>query len=69
MNDDELKGKGENLKGRIKQAGGALTGNKKMEASGAMDRAKGAVKEKLGEVKRKLDNATSPDDTDKERDE
>ncbi len=52
MNDDELKGKGENLKGRVKQAAGSVSGDKKLEAEGLVDRAKGAVKEKIGEVKR-----------------
>ena len=51
---NEGKGKLENLKGRVKQAVGAATGNKKMEAEGAAERVKGAVEEKVGEAKRKL---------------
>jgi uncharacterized protein YjbJ (UPF0337 family) len=54
MNNDELKGKAENLKGRVKEAGGALTGNKKTEAEGMAERAKGAAREKIGEIKRDL---------------
>jgi uncharacterized protein YjbJ (UPF0337 family) len=57
MHDDELKGKAENLKGRVKQAAGSLTGDKKLEAEGAAERVKGAAQEKVGEVKRKLDEA------------
>ena len=34
MNKDELKGKMENLKGRVKEATGALTGNKGKQAEG-----------------------------------
>ena len=54
MNKDELKGKAENLKGRAKEAAGALTGNKQTEAEGMAERAKGAVREKIGEVKREI---------------
>ena len=54
MNKDQIKGKATNLKGRAKEAVGALTGNKTTEAKGALDRAKGALREKVGEVKRDL---------------
>jgi uncharacterized protein YjbJ (UPF0337 family) len=54
-NDDELNGKGKNLKGRVKQAAGALTGNKKVEAEGAADRVAGAAQEAVGRAKKKLD--------------
>lgn len=64
---DELKGKLENLKGRAKQAAGSLSGDKSLEAEGAIERAKGAVQEKVGEAKRKLEekraeNAEDEDD-------
>ena len=70
---DEVKGKMENMKGRVKQAAGAVTGNKEMEAEGAFDRAKGAVQEKVGEVKRKLkddpdDKVKEDEDEDEEKD-
>ena len=54
---DELKGKAENLKGRVKQAAGSLTGDKKLEAEGAVERVKGAAEEKVGEAKRKVKEA------------
>jgi uncharacterized protein YjbJ (UPF0337 family) len=54
---DEVKGKAENLKGRVKQAAGSLSGDKKLEAEGAVDRARGAAQEKVGEAKRKLNDA------------
>jgi uncharacterized protein YjbJ (UPF0337 family) len=62
MSDEEIKGKAENLKGRVKQAAGSLTGDKKLEAEGAVDRVKGAAREKVGEGKRKLDEAITDDD-------
>lgn len=54
MNDDELKGKAENLKGRAKEAVGAITGNKQTQADGLADRLKGAGREKIGQIKRDL---------------
>jgi uncharacterized protein YjbJ (UPF0337 family) len=53
-NEDEVKGKLENLKGRAKEAAGAITGDKKLEAEGAVDRVKGAAREKVGEIERKI---------------
>jgi uncharacterized protein YjbJ (UPF0337 family) len=64
MNKDELKGKVENLKGRAKEAGGALTGNKKTEAEGVAERGKGAVREKVGEIKRDLGSEDIEDSDD-----
>ena len=54
MNKDQAKGKAENLKGRMKEAAGALTGNKKTQAEGLADRAHGAAREKIGEAKHAL---------------
>ena len=53
----EIKGKAENLKGRVKQAAGAVTGDKETEAEGAVERAAGAAREMAGKAKRKLENA------------
>jgi hypothetical protein len=38
MNRNELEGKKENVKGRVKEAVGSLTGNKKLESKGANER-------------------------------
>ena len=53
MNKDEFKGKVDNFMGRVKEAVGALTGDKRAEADGAADRIKGAAQEKVGDLKRK----------------
>jgi uncharacterized protein YjbJ (UPF0337 family) len=69
---DEMKGKLENMKGRVKQAAGSLSGDKKLEAEGAVDRVSGAAKEKVEEIKRKLDekrNKANDEDEDEEKDE
>jgi uncharacterized protein YjbJ (UPF0337 family) len=64
MNRDELKGKAENLKGRVKEAFSALTGDKKKQAEGTFERAHGAAEEKIAEVKRNLSSepASDPDE-------
>jgi len=51
MNKDELKGKAENLKDRVKEAIGSLTGDKHKEGGGLIDRVRGTVREKLGKGK------------------
>jgi uncharacterized protein YjbJ (UPF0337 family) len=51
MNKDQVKGKAENLKGRVKEAVGALTGNKHRQADGLIDRVEGAAREKVGQAR------------------
>ena len=57
MNRDELEGKKENLKGRVKEAAGVLTGNKDLEVEGGDERAGGAAQEELGQARRKVGEA------------
>jgi len=52
----QASGKGQNIKGRVKEAFGAVTGNKETEAEGVADRVAGAAREKFAEVKRDLSN-------------
>ncbi|HEY7375750.1 MAG TPA: CsbD family protein [Polyangia bacterium] len=54
MNKDELKGKAENLKGRVKEAAGSLFGDKKKEGEGFIERVRGAVREKMGKAKEEV---------------
>jgi uncharacterized protein YjbJ (UPF0337 family) len=61
-NRDEAEGKLDNLKGRVKQAAGSLTGNKKLEAEGVADRAKGAAQEKVGQAERKVSERLDDDE-------
>lgn len=51
MNRDQKEGRVENVKGRVKQAAGIITGNKDKESEGASERAGGAVKKALGDLK------------------
>jgi len=51
MNKDQLKGKAENIKGRVKEAAGALTGNKHTEAEGLVERVEGAARDKVAQTR------------------
>jgi uncharacterized protein YjbJ (UPF0337 family) len=51
MNKDQKDGTGEDIKGRVKQAAGIVTGNKDQESEGASERAAGAVKKAVGDLK------------------
>ena len=50
-------GKSDEVKGRVKQAAGVLTGDEKLEREGKLDRAAGNVKEKVAKVVDKLKQA------------
>ena len=54
MNRDEIAGKKENFKGRLKQATGVLTGNEELESEGKSERSEGALREKGGRFRRKV---------------
>jgi uncharacterized protein YjbJ (UPF0337 family) len=47
-NEDRLEGAADKAKGRMKDAGGALTGDRDLQAEGRGDQAKGTLKEKKG---------------------
>ena len=53
----DVEGKADELKGRVKEAAGDLTGDRDLKNEGKVDRAAGAVKDKLGVVKDKLEDA------------
>ena len=48
--------KTDQAKGRVKEAAGALTGDKDLESEGKADRAAGEIKEKIGDVKDKVED-------------
>jgi uncharacterized protein YjbJ (UPF0337 family) len=57
MNRDELDGKKEQLKGKMKQAAGDLTDNDRLHDEGVADEAAGDVKEGFGRGRRKVGEA------------
>ena len=50
-------GKSDELMGRVKEAAGALTGNKKLKREGKADQAVGKVKQNVKKVVDKVKNA------------
>lgn len=57
MNRDELDGKGEQLKGKVKQAAGDLTDDEQLHDEGVADEAAGEVQEGFGRGRRKVGEA------------
>jgi uncharacterized protein YjbJ (UPF0337 family) len=48
-------------KGRIKEAGGALSGDDSLKREGKVDRASGKVKDTVGDISDKAKDAVNPD--------
>jgi uncharacterized protein YjbJ (UPF0337 family) len=57
MNKDELSGKAEKLKGKVKQATGDLTDDERLHDEGVADEAAGEVQEGFGRGRRKVGEA------------
>ena len=57
MNRDEIEGKVESVKGKIKQAAGDLTDDPDLHDEGVVDEAAGDTQEAFGRAKRKVGEA------------
>jgi uncharacterized protein YjbJ (UPF0337 family) len=57
MNRDELEGKAEQIKGKLKKAAGDLTDDEPLHDEGTADEAAGAVQEGFGRARRKVGQA------------
>ena len=57
MNRDELDGKADKIKGKIKQAAGDLTDDEQLHDEGVVDEAAGEVQEGFGRGRRKVGEA------------
>jgi uncharacterized protein YjbJ (UPF0337 family) len=55
--EDEIKGKGKQVKGTMKEKVGRFTGNRRLEDEGAGDRAAGKVQETFGRARRRVGEA------------
>lgn len=51
MHKDEIKGAAKEARGHVKDAVGKMTGDDKLRADGAMDKAEGKVQKAAGELK------------------
>jgi uncharacterized protein YjbJ (UPF0337 family) len=56
-NKDEVKGKTDRVKGRVKESVGKASGNARLRNEGVADQAGGAVQEGFGKGRRKVGNA------------
>lgn len=54
LNDDELRGKANQIKGRVKDAVGKATGDERLRDEGAADEVSGKVQETFGKARRKV---------------
>jgi uncharacterized protein YjbJ (UPF0337 family) len=54
---EQVGGKMDNLKGKIKEGAGKLTGDRDLEAEGEVDQAKGNIRDNMGRGARKLGDA------------
>ena len=54
MDNDRIKGMGDQAKGTLKDAAGKITGDSKLQAEGKMDKAKGKAENAVGGVKDSL---------------
>lgn len=57
MNRDELNGKGDQIKGKAKQAWGDITNNERLRDEGVVDETAGHVEEGFGKARRKVGDA------------
>jgi uncharacterized protein YjbJ (UPF0337 family) len=57
MNRDELEGKAEQVKGKVKKAVGDLTDDERLHDEGTADEAAGDVQEGFGRARRKVGEA------------
>lgn len=53
--DNSLEGKGTDLKGKVKDALGGLTGDTSLQGEGKLDQLKGKVQDTFGKAQREID--------------
>lgn len=54
MDEDRVKGSAQNMKGKVKEAAGKMTGDSKLETEGKADQAGGKVRNAVGGIKDSL---------------
>ncbi|MET0543727.1 MAG: CsbD family protein [Variovorax sp.] len=57
MNKDQVAGRVEDAKGKIKEAAGKVTGSEKLKSEGVADQAAGKVQSSYGDAKEKVKDA------------
>jgi uncharacterized protein YjbJ (UPF0337 family) len=61
MDKEHVKGAGDKMSGAAKEAAGKVTGDKKLEAKGKLDKAKGAARDFIGDAKDAARRASDDD--------
>lgn len=56
--DNNIRGKGTELKGRVKDAVGGLTNDSSLQTEGKTDKVKGKIQDKVGDVQREVGKRT-----------
>jgi uncharacterized protein YjbJ (UPF0337 family) len=56
--DNNIRGKADKVKGRVKDAVGSLTDDTSLQAEGKLDKAKGKLRDAAGDVQRKIGRHT-----------
>lgn len=59
--EQEIKGIGQQIKGKVKEGVGKVTNDPDLEADGNLDQVAGRIREKVGETGRKVSDALDPD--------
>ncbi len=54
MNKDQVQGRAEDVKGKVKEAVGKAVGNEKLKTEGQLDQAAGKTQAKVGDAKEKV---------------
>ena len=57
MNQDQMKGRGKEVKGNIKEAAGKAVGNERLQSEGQADQVEGKVQKTYGDVKHDVGQA------------
>ena len=57
VNKDQVKGVGKQVKGSVEQTTGRVTGNRRTEAEGAVEKTVGKVQKGFGDIKEKVKGA------------
>ena len=60
MNKDQVKGRVNEAKGKIKEVAGVLVGNEKLEAKGKVQRIVGQAQATFGDVKKDVKDSKKP---------
>jgi uncharacterized protein YjbJ (UPF0337 family) len=58
MNKDQIKGRVEEAKGKVKQVAGKAVGNKELERKGRIEKAGGKVQAEYGDLKEDIKDST-----------